>query len=65
MIGEDVIGFNHINYIRVAPAKQGKQGCDWVSVYCLDVGGLVPNEFLNKLAGSQLKQGEAIIKQII
>ena len=49
VIGDEVIGFNHINYIKVAPARHGQSGCDWTSVYCLDVGGMVPHEFLTKL----------------
>ena len=49
MITDEVIAFNHLNYVEVRPAsKDGgsrSRGCQWTSVYCLDVGGMVPDEF--------------------
>ena len=42
IINDEVIAFNHINYIKVEPMESG---CQWTSVYCLDVGGMVAQKF--------------------
>ena len=52
MINDEVIAFNHINYVEVVPASGGRPGCEWTSVYCLDVGGMVPDQFSKQLAES-------------
>jgi len=41
---DSVIAFNHINYIKLEPLTGG-QGCKWTSVYCLDIGGMIPSKF--------------------
>ena len=43
IINDEVIAFNHLNYIRVEPDPNG--GCRWTSAYCLDVGGMIPRKF--------------------
>ena len=45
MITDEVIAFNHINYVEVTPERDGRRGIYWTAVYCLDVGGMVPDEF--------------------
>ena len=66
IITDEVIAFNHINYVQVQPARErgGRRGCQWTSVYCLDVGGMVPDEFKRQWNDAQLKQGEAMINYV-
>ena len=41
---DSVIAFNHINYIKLEPLAGGR-GVTWTSVYCLDIGGMIPDNF--------------------
>ena len=47
-ISDEVIAFNHINYIKIEPCITG--GVYWTSVYCFDVGGMVARKFTSILA---------------
>lgn len=47
-INDEVIAFNHINYIKIEPCITG--GVYWTSVYCLDVGGMVTRKFTSMLS---------------
>ena len=61
----EVISFNHINYIKIEPVTRPKdksksaisdanndpkkKGIRWTSVYCLDVAGMIPDRLTEKI----------------
>ena len=45
LINEEVIAFNHINYVKIEQPLGLPGACYWTSVYCLDVGGMVTDAF--------------------
>jgi len=60
LINDEVMAFNHINYVRVSPSSVTMKGasgapqpwCKWTSVYCLDVSGMVKLDFIKTLEES-------------
>ena len=44
VIKKNVVAINHINYTKLTPTADG---CDWVSVQCLDVAGSIPDMLKN------------------
>ena len=59
VINDEVVAFNHINYVKIEPLPNG---CTWTSVYCLDVGGMVAKKFQKKLKDAQLQQAHEMIE---
>ena len=49
IIKKDVVGNNIINYMKLTPTEDG---CEWVSVQCLDVAGSLPTA-LKKLGAKR------------
>ena len=52
IINDEVVAFNHINYVKVEPISGPGSGVNWTSVYCLDIGGMVAKKFKEKLMES-------------
>ena len=40
IIKKDVVANNIINYVKITPTADG---CEWVSVQCLDIAGSIPD----------------------
>lgn len=52
-IGKDVVATNHLNYVKLTPTADG---CDWVSVQCLDldVAGVLKSTVASRQASSAM-----------
>ena len=61
VIKKDVIGNNIINYMKLTPTADG---CEWVSVQCLDVCGSIPTAMKNLGASKQAKNAMNMIHLI-
>ena len=61
MIKKNVVAINHINYTKLTPTADG---CDWVSVQCLDVAGSIPDMLKNTSKERQAKAAMQMIQLI-
>ena len=58
---KDVEAINHINYTKLTPTANG---CDWVSVQCLDIAGSIPDMLKNSTKERQAKAALQMIQLI-
>ena len=58
IIKKDVVANNIINYLKLTPTADG---CDWISVQCLDIAGSVPDALKRQGAEKQAKMAMRII----
>ena len=40
-VEDDVIGFMHINYVKLEMSKDNPNICKWTSVFCFDMRGMI------------------------
>ena len=58
IIKKNVIANNIINYSKLTPTEDG---CDFIAVQCMDIGGSVPDAMKRKGAGIQAKSAMRMI----
>ena len=61
IIKKNVVANNIINYTKLTPTADG---CDWVSVQCLDIAGSIPDALKKQGAERQAKNAMNLIKLI-
>ena len=58
VIGGNVIGNMIISYVKLVETEDG---CDWVSVLCIDVGGSLPDKIKKLGVDFQVRSQEVLI----
>jgi len=61
VIKKNVVANNIINYTKLTPTADG---CEWISVQCMDIAGSIPDAMKRQGAERQAKNAMFMIKLI-